>query len=223
MHWLTVWLSQEHRPFNPYHIACIKRLMTLTCRWWSLLTMCIQHTGWRQLTERVADATKQNWPALKKALSTDLRGNSELVFLTSDDKWQWQVRRTDGMSLMNYKDGLLHRMTKYHPNSRLVQGEWERTAVWRLGAWLRNLVLEAHILLSCKNAGDHTLDHAFQVSVNFENTLQTITQRGTNSTMPNLAATLNISQRAAMTVGVPQFSVLTPLQKKKKQTNVCWR
>ena len=122
------------------------------------------------------------------------------------------------MSLIDYKNSLTHRMNKYQPDLKTVQNEWERTAVRRFRAGLNDPILEAHILMSCQGPANHTLDRAYNVALNFENTLQTITQKNGNKvTPPNMASMLNIPQMAALSLDTPQFSALTPLQEKTNE------
>ena len=167
----------------------------------------------RSVYDNLSDATKQDWPTLKQALSSAYKNESEEIrFLSCDDAWT----RGD-LSLIDYKNGLLHRLSKYQPLLKNVPGEWERTAVRRFRAGLKNPPLEAHILMSTQGQGNHTLEKAFTVATVYENTLQTIGQNRTVT--PNLASML-IPQMASLSVDSvepPQFSALTALQEKTNE------
>ena len=114
----------------------------------------------RSVYDNLTDATKQNWPALKQALSSAYRDESEEIrFLNNDDAWL-----RDNLSLIDYKNGLLHRMTKYQPELKNVQAKWERTLVQRFRAGLKNSALEAHIQMACQTPGNHTLDRAYTIA-----------------------------------------------------------
>ena len=167
----------------------------------------------RSVYDNLPDTSKTDWPTLKQALSEAYRNDSEEIrFLNNDDAWE----RTEGMTLIDFKNGLLHRMSKYLPALRTVPNEWERVAVRRFRAGLKNPILEAHILMSCQTPATQTLDRAYLVAVNYENTLQTITQNGKNAA-PNMAAMLNLPQLAPLSFDAPQFSALTPLQEKTQE------
>ena len=59
----------------------------------------------RSVYDNLPDATKLNWPALKQALSSAYKDESEEIkFLNNDDAWQ-----RDSLPLIDYKNGLLHR------------------------------------------------------------------------------------------------------------------
>ena len=114
------------------------------------------------------------------------------------------------------KNGILHRMNKYQAGLKAVPAEWERTAVRRFLAGLEDPVLSAHILMTCR-AENHTLDHAYSVASNYENTIKTITDNGTKQVLPNMASMLNIPQMASLSLEPPQFSVLSPSQEKTNE------
>ena len=165
----------------------------------------------RSVYDNLTEATKRNWPALKQALSSAYRNESEEIrFLNNDDAWS-----RDNLALIDYKNGLLHRMTKYQPELKNVQAEWERTLVRRFRAGLKDPALEAHILMACQTPGNHTLDRAYTIACNYENTLQTIGQKQTKTAAPNMAAmSLLVPQMASLSVDTPQISALTSLQEK---------
>ena len=161
----------------------------------------------RSVYDNLPQTAKANWPALKQALSDAYKDESEeILFLSRDDAW-----KRNGMPLIDFKNGLLHRMQKYQPDLKTVQGEWDRTAVRRFRAGLQNPYLEAHILMSCVG-NNNNLDHAYSVAANYENTLQTLGQSG-NKMVPNLATMFNVPQTAAL-AEAPQFSALSPFQEK---------
>ena len=207
--WVTTFTDTVRAAHNL--TATDNRLNALCLNW---ISTKLEVGPTRSVYDNLSDATKRDWPALKQALSDGFKDESEEIrFLNNDDAWQ----RGD-MSLIDYKNGLLHRMSKYQPDLRTVQGEWERTAVRRFRAGLNDPVLEAHILMSCQGAANHTLDRAYTVALNYENTLQTITQKGGNKvTPPNMASMLNIPQMATLSLDPPQFSALTPLQEKTNE------
>ena len=159
----------------------------------------------RSVYDNLDDGIKNNWTALRNALSRAYKDDTEEIrFLSRDDAW----KRTDGMSLMDYKNGLLHGMTKYQADLRTVQGEWDRTAVRRYRAGLQNPVLEAHILMQCTGA-NHTLAHAHNIATNYENTLNTISQSGSSLSMPNMATMLSILQMASLSFETPSSEPIT--------------
>ena len=165
----------------------------------------------RSVYDNLPDTSKADWQTLKQALSKSYKDDAEEIrFLNNDDAWV----RTDGMTLIDYKNGLMHKLNKYLPALRTVQGEWDRVAVRRFRAGLKNPILEAHILMSCRTPDTQTLDHAYLIAANYENTLSTITQKG--NLAPNMAAMLNIPTLAPLSEP-PQFSALTPLQEKTQE------
>ena len=148
----------------------------------------------RSVYENLPPAVKQNWPDLKAALSKAFRDEAEEIeFINNEAAWV----RTPGMPLRDYKNGLTHRLDKYQPHLRNINQEWQRAAVRRFRAGLKNDVLSAHILMTCVN-NKHTLDDAYSVACNFENTLKTIAQSGNNTVAPTLAAMLPIPQIASV-------------------------
>ena len=166
----------------------------------------------RSVYDNLSDATKQNWPALKQALSEAFKDESEEIkFLSRDDAFE-----RGSLSLIDYKNGLLHRMQKYQPNLKAIPSEWQRALVRRFLAGLKNPVLSAHILMTCRGQ-NHTLDQAYSVATNYENTIETITQGGDKSSTPNMAAMLNIPQMASLSLEPPQFSVLSTQQEKTNE------
>ena len=80
----------------------------------------------RSVYENLPQATKNNWTTLRQALSKAFRDESEEInFLNNEGAW----KRTPGMSLRDYRNGLIHRLDKYQANLRNVAQEWERSAV----------------------------------------------------------------------------------------------
>ena len=166
----------------------------------------------RNVYENLPQATKDDWQLLRAALSLAYRDeNEEIIFLSNESAW----KRTPGMTLRDYRNGLVTRLDKYQPNLRQVNTEWERTAVRRFRAGLENPVLDAHILMSCTGTR-HTLAEAFSVACNFETTIHTISQSGSNkATAPSMAAMLNIPQLSLM--DSPQFGALGSQEKEKTE------
>ena len=93
------------------------------------------------------------------------------------------------MSLRTYKDSLLQKMRRYQSDLKDVPREFERVAVQRFREGLDNTLMKANILMNC--TGDNeTLDKAFQLATNWENTMSHLTKTddtsGTISTMAGL-------------------------------------
>ena len=83
---------------------------------------------------------------------------------------------------------------------------------------MKDPALEAHILMACQTPGNHTLDRAYTIACNYENTLQTIGQKQTKSVAPNLAAmSMLVPQMASLSLDPPQFNALTSLQEKTNE------
>ena len=185
------------------------RLNTLCLNW---ISTKLEIGTTRSVYDNLPDATKQDWPTLKAALSEAFKDESEEInFLNRDDAF-----KRNGMPLIDFKNGILHRMNKYQSGLKAVPAEWERTAVRRFLAGLEDAVLSAHILMTCRNQ-DHTLDRAYSVASNYENTIQTITHNGTKQVLPNMASMLNIPQMASLSLEPPQFSALSPAQEKTNE------
>ena len=181
------------------------RLGTLCLNW---ISTKLEVGTTRSVYDNLPEATKQDWPTLRQALSDAFKDESEEIrFLNRDDAF-----KRNGMALIDYKNGLLHRMSKYQSGLKAVPAEWERTAVRRFLAGLQDPVLSAHILMTCRNE-NHTLDRAYSVASNYENTIETITHNGPKQVLPNMASML-IPQMASLASDPPQFSALSPAQEK---------
>ena len=121
----------------------------------------------RQAYDNLPDASKVSWPVLKEALEQAFRDEEEQILFLSDEHHY----KRGNMSLRDYKNGLLHKMNKYQSKLKDVQEEWEKTAMRRFRGGLENPILEAQILMNC--VGDkHTLDYAYDIAANFENTIK---------------------------------------------------
>ena len=166
----------------------------------------------RSVYENLPQQTKADWPLLRAALALAYRDeNAEIIFLTNEGAW----KRTPGMTLRDYRNGLITRLDKYQPNLRQVNEEWERTALRRFRAGLENPVLDAHILMTCTGPR-HTLQEAFSVACNFETTIHTISQSGAARTAaPSMAAMLNIPQIASWET--PQLGALGSQEREKTE------
>ena len=74
----------------------------------------------RSTYDNLTDAVKQNWTTLKRALSDAYKDSTEeILFLSKDDAW-----KRNNMSLLDYKNGLLHRMDKYQGDLKNVPTEY---------------------------------------------------------------------------------------------------
>ena len=178
--------------------ADVTRLNALSLSW---LPTKLEHGSARSAYDNLPQDQKDTWPTLKNALSKAFRDTSdEIAFLNSESHW----RRTPGMSLRDYRNGLVVRLDKYMSGLRGVDQEWNRAAVRRFRAGLDNPIIAAHILMQC--TGDkHTLEEAFSIAVNFENTLTTLNNSATVA--PTLAGMLPVAQMAAL-ADPPQMNVL---------------
>ena len=164
----------------------------------------------RAVYDNLPDTVKGDWTQLRAALSRAFKDEGEeIFFLSRDDAW----KRTPGMSLIDYKNGLLHRLRKFQPDLKSIQGEWDRACVRRFRVGLQNPVLEAHILMNATGP-NHNLDYAYQIAANYENTLNTIGQSGSRSAAPNMAAMFNIPHVASFEAATPQLGALSTQQEK---------
>ena len=77
-------------------------------------------------------------------------------------------------------------------------------------------MLEANILMSCTGS-NHTLEQAYAVATNFENTLQTISQGNRGMVAPNMASMFGLPQLLAMSHETPQLSALTSYQERTNE------
>ena len=184
------------------------RLNELCVRW---LPTKLELGITRSVYENLPQQTKDNWLLLRQALSQAYRDeNEEIIFLSNEGAW----KRTPGMSLRDYRNGLVTRMDKYQPNLRQVNEEWERNAVRRFRIGLENPVLDAHILMQCTGPR-HTLQDAFTIACNFENTIHTISQSGNSKAAgPSIATMLNIPQPTFM-ADPPQLGALGSQEKER--------
>ena len=159
-------------------------------------------------------ATKADWGLLRQALTVAFKDESEEIsFLSNDNAW----RRSPGMSLREYKNGLITRMDKYQPGLRRIADEWERAAVRRFRAGLDNAILESHILMTCTGQR-HTLQAAYEASCNWENTIQNLSSSNSAKNMSaSLAGMLSIPQISALSNDQPHFSALSPQQEKNEK------
>ena len=166
----------------------------------------------RSVYDNLADTVQRDWAQLRPALSAAFRDESEEIrFINNENAW----KRSPGMSLKDYRNGLILRLDKYQPDLKTVNNEWQRAAVRRFRAGLENPVLSCHILMNCTGER-HTLNDAFNIAANFENTLQTIGHGSMGSKMvdPTMAGLLTIPQMASLSLETPQFSALSPQQEK---------
>ena len=121
----------------------------------------------RQAYDNLPDTSKTSWDVLKEALEQAFRDEEEQILFLSDERHY----KRGNMSLRDYKNGLLHKMNKYQNKLKDVQEEWEKTAMRRFRGGLENPILEAQILMNC--VGDkHSLDYAYDIATNFENTIK---------------------------------------------------
>ena len=121
----------------------------------------------RAVYENLANDDKATWTLLNAALTKAFTDDKErLDFLSRMNAHQ----RTPGMSLRTYKDTLLAKMEKYQSGLRAVPAEFERTAVQRFREGLNNKIMAANIMMNCVNE-NATLENAFNIATNFENTL----------------------------------------------------
>ena len=119
----------------------------------------------RSVYEQLPQTTKDDWALLRSALFRAFKDESEEIsFLSNENAW----RRTQGMSLSDFRNGLISRLDKYQPALRNVTTEWERAAVRRFRAGLNNPILESHILLNCLGP-KHTLQAAYEQACIWEN------------------------------------------------------
>ena len=164
----------------------------------------------RSVYDNLDANTKANWAVLRKTLSDSFKNESEEVeFLNNEGSW----KRTNGMSLRDYRSGLLLRMDKYFSDLKAVPAEFQRTAVRRFRLGISDPVLQAHILMTC--VGDkQTLDSAYSVATTYENTLRTISKDNSASTVPTMAGLLTIPQLATLSHEPPQLNALSPYQEK---------
>ena len=165
----------------------------------------------RQAYDNLPDASKVSWATLRGALEQAFRNEEEQILFLSDERHY----KRGNMSLRDYKNGLLHRMDKYQRRLRNVPEEWEKTAMRRFRGGLENPILEAQILMNC--VGDkHTLDCAYDIASNFENTIKHLSQSNTKETNA-LMGMLGISQlvpQAAALGNLPQMAAMSPTQEK---------
>ena len=175
----------------------------------------LQEGSTRAVYDDLTPTVKEDWAQLRPALSAAFRDESEEIeFLNNENSW----KRTPGMTLREYKNGLVLRLEKYQPTLKTVNAEYERAAIRRFRAGLDNPVLSAHILMTC--VGDkHTLQDAFSVAVNYENTLKTISQSDSVKNLPpTLASMITFPHTAAYQQNDhPQFSVLSTQQEKNER------
>ena len=167
----------------------------------------------RSVYEQLPLATKNSWTLLKPALSLAFKDESEeIYFLSHENAW----RRTAGMSLRDYKNGLVSRLDKYQPALRRVADEWERAAVKRFRTGLENPILESHILMNCQGI-KHTLQEAYNAACNWENTLQNLASSSSaKNVTASLAGMLSIPQLSVLSQENPQFSALSSVQNEKR-------
>ena len=187
------------------------RLGELCIKW---LPTKLEGGATRAVFDNLTTADKANWGDLKKALSKAFRDESEEIsFINNEAAW----RRRPGMSLRDYRNGLVTRLDKYQPELRNVITEWERCAVRRFRAGLENPILSAHILMSC--VGDkHTLESAFSVAATYENTMRTIGQSDSHKNIdPTMASMLPIPQLSSLSLEPPQFAALGSQEKNEKR------
>ena len=166
----------------------------------------------RSVYDNLDTTVKADWAMLKDALSKSFRDDTEMIaFLNNEGAY----RRLPGVSLRDFKNGLIMRMEKYMSGLKDVPQEWERTAVRRFRAGLDNPILAAHILMSCTGT-KHNLESAFDVAVNYENTISTLNQSdGAKAADPTMASMLPIPAFSALSLEPPQFSVLSSHQEKR--------
>ena len=180
------------------------------CRVWIPTKLEVGST--RAVYDNLEADVKANWARLRDALSNAFRDDTEMIaFLNNEGAY----RRAPGVSLRDFKNGLIMRMEKFQSGLKNVQQEWERTAVRRFRAGLDNPILAAHILMSCTGT-KHNLESAFNVAVNYENTISTLSQSdGIKTVDPTMASMLPIPQMNALSLEPPQFSVLSSQQEKR--------
>jgi len=149
------------------------RLNDLYLRW---ISTRLSPGPTRAVYGNLDDADKASWDVLDQALSD--------AFVDQKDKLDFLSRlnahrRTPGMSLRTYKDMLLQKMDKYQKELRRVPGEWQRTVLQRFREGLENPALAANLMMNCSGPGA-TLDQAFNVATNWENTMSHMGQQVTN-------------------------------------------
>ena len=193
--WLTLFVDILKAVYNlgPNDQA---RINTLSLKW---VPAKLQAGCTRAAYDNLDDTTKASWNLLRDALSKAYKNQSEEIeFLNDEGAW----KRGD-MSLLDYRNGLILRLDKYQPSLRNVQTEWERCAVRRFRAGMNNPILSAHILMTCVGAR-HTLEDAYSIACNYENTVKTLNSAG--AAVPSVAAMLPIPM--ASMDGPPQMSSL---------------
>ena len=184
------------------------RLEGLCLRW---LPTKLQTGPVRTVYENLSPNVKNDWRQLKSALSESFKDNSEEIkFLSNEAAWL----KTPEMSLREYKDGLVLRLEKYQPDLKAVGTEYQRQAVRRFRLGLQNPVLESHILLTCVG-NRHTLQDAYQASVNWENTLSSLSTSGSRMAAPSLAGFLNYPQLSALSTETPVIGAFSTVQEKR--------
>ena len=167
----------------------------------------------RAIFENLGQNVKGSWTLLKPALSTAFRDEAEESKFLNDESW-WRYTPKTGMTLRDYKVGLLSKMQKYLGSLRAVNSEFERTAVRRFRLGIEDPVLQAHLLMSC--TGDKmNLESAYSIASTYENTLCTIGKDA--PTIPNMAAMLTIPNLGALSADVPHFAGLTTYQERTNE------
>ena len=152
---------------------------------------------------------KQNWALLKPALSKAFTNDSEkITFINNEGSY----KRAPGMSLRDYKQGLLMRMEKYLSGLKAIKEEWDRCCVRRFRLGLCDPVLQAHVLMASN--GQQDLEAAYLLASNYENCITTIMQDHARSGTPNMAALLNIPQISAFGHEPATLGALSPQQEK---------
>ena len=146
----------------------------------------------RTVYDNLTEEVKDDWQLLEPALDAAFRNESEeREFMTRMDAYQ----RSKGQSLREYRDELVRRMDKYRAALRQVQQEWDREAIHRFRVGLKNPLMDAQVLLHCQ--GDAaTLEEAFALITNWENTLSHLEkqggERGAISTGPLVSTLIGI-------------------------------